>query len=110
EELFVEADDAVEYARAQEAALSGGGVPSAQKSAVPGGAPEIEVAVTHEGATTPVDIGYMKSPRYQELRERQLEIFLALSDPEEASFEQLAELQALDRELEGLRAEYARLH
>lgn len=111
EELFVEADEAVEYGHAAEDALQrGGGAPPEPGEAVQGGAPEIEVSVAPGGAASAEDTSYMNSPRYQALRARQLQIYLSLSNPDEASFEQLAELQALQKELDQLREEYARRH
>ncbi len=106
EELFVEADQAIAYGRAAEAAILGEGDAPAgplHESAATGGKPALEVSVTHEGATAPIDISYMNSPRYQELRTRQLEIFLALDDPDAPGAAELAELQAIDRELGKLR-------
>lgn len=106
EELFVEADKAIAYGRAAEAAILGESdepVGPFHEFAAAGLTPALEVSITHEGVNAPIDISYMNSPRYQELRTRQLEIFLSLDDPDAPGAAELAELQAIDRELGRLR-------
>ena len=57
---------------------------------------------TIEGADGPVDISYLNSPRYRELRNRQTEIIMAAGEdgPDEA---QMAELMELNAELARIR-------
>lgn len=65
----------------------------------PGG---MGISFTVEGASGPMDVSYMNSPRYHVLRNRQMEILMAAGEdgPDEA---QMAELMELNAQLSRIR-------
>ena len=104
DDLFLSADAAIAYGRKMESELL------EEKSADRTHAdpserremPAIEVSITVDGRQSLIDVSYLESPRYLELRARQFEIISSVGG-EEPTQDQWKELRAINEELEEIR-------
>jgi hypothetical protein len=104
DDLFLSADAAIAYGRKMESELleEKSTDPIHAESSEHRQMPAIEVSITVDGQQSPLDVSYLGSPCYQELRARQLEIISSVGD-EEPTQAQRKELQAINEELEKMR-------